>query len=134
MMTGGLGLDSMILAMPNASSYSLQVMGEMTSNWTDSCSSAWVSYHAPWPVILLLAIPVGGVYANLALCVALKRDRHGWETRVAYPYVLSLACGDILNCMLVMPAAVINAYLGESPLRKVSLTFSSIPGDHCLHR
>ena len=70
-------------------------------------------YQLAWPVVLLLALPVGGVYANLAMCVGLRQDKGGWASHMAYPYLLSLACGDILNCMLVMPTAVINAFLGQ---------------------
>ncbi|ELU01721.1 hypothetical protein CAPTEDRAFT_200903 [Capitella teleta] len=34
---------------------------------------------------------------------------------MSYPYAMSLACGDLINCMLVMPTAVINAYIGDLP-------------------
>ena len=74
---------------------------------------AWGAFQASWPAFLLLALPVGGLYANLALFVGLRKDRQGWRTHMSYPYAMSLACGDLLNCMVVMPTAVINAYIGE---------------------
>lgn len=86
-------------------------------SWPDACPTtppgAWGAFRASWPAFFLLALPVGGVYANLALCVGLRRERQGWKTHMSYPYAMSLACGDLINCMLVMPTAVINAYIGE---------------------
>jgi hypothetical protein len=88
-------------------------MEPMDAACDEGAQSSWGAFEAPWPVFLLLGVPVGGLYANLALCVGMRREKHGLRTHIAFPYAWSLACGDLVNCMLVMPIAVINASIRE---------------------
>ena len=78
------------------------------------CTPSESASAAAWPAILLLTVAVGGMYSNLAMCVGLRRDWGTLRHKGFYPYLLSLAVGDLVNCLLVMPMAVIHAILGNS--------------------
>ena len=67
-----------------------------------------------WPVFWLLAIILLVLLGNGVVCVSVWREPR--LQNMFNFFIVSLAAGDLLDSVLVMPLAIAKAYLGTSSL------------------
>lgn len=68
-----------------------------------------VAYN--WPVLSLSVFSIFGIFGNILVCLAIRRD-HSLQTKTNY-YLFSLAIADLAVCLYVIPLSIIQDFSGK---------------------
>jgi len=88
------------------------VVESSTSTFVDASDfSQQQQQQLNWPLALLAAFIVFGVFGNSLICIAISTNKR-LQNPTNY-FLLSLAVADLLVCVLVMPLNILNNVYGE---------------------